>query len=84
MHNRDKDRDTKRVKFITLQWRRKKETHQKKNYERERERELSYFSVGNMDWMRDNILFVIYSKEDGIKRVKIRRRWIDRERVIVG
>ena len=54
----------------------------KKNYERERE--LSYFSVGNMDWMRDNILFVIYSKEDGIKRVKIRRRWIDRERVIVG
>ena len=52
--------------------------------ERERERELSYFSVGNMDWMRDNILFVIYSKEDGIKRVKIRRRWIDRERVTVG
>ena len=49
MHNRDKDRDTERVKFITLQWRRKKETHQKKNYERERERELSYFSVGNMD-----------------------------------
>ena len=45
MHNRDKDRDTERVKFITLQWRRKKETHQKKNYERERERESYHILV---------------------------------------
>ena len=25
----------------------------------ERERELSYSSVGNMDWMRDNSLFIV-------------------------
>ena len=45
MHNRDKDRDTERVKFITLQWRHKKETHQKKNYERERERERERYHI---------------------------------------
>ena len=33
----------------------------KKNYEWEREREsvLTYSSVGNMDWMGDNNLFIV-------------------------
>ena len=31
----------------------------KKKTMRERERELTYSGVGNMDWMRDNNLFLV-------------------------